>query len=250
MNSALRNGADIVLLHGWGLHGGIWDETAAQLVENFHITCIDLPGHGRSIDLPEFYTLQTLAEFVLRAAPPQAIWLGWSLGGMLAMQIAATHPERVKKLILVSSTPKFLCSADWSHGISSEVLDKFSQELEHDTRKTIKRFLALQLRGSERAQASLAALNQAVFRHGLPKVEALRGGLNILRDADMREHLPLITCPALVVAGERDPLIPLRANEYLAANLPNGRLFTQSKSGHAPFLSHPAEFFQALNGFL
>ena len=249
-SETLGNGPDIVLLHGWGLHGGVWEETAAHLAKTFRVTCIDLPGYGRSDAIPEAYTLQTLAEWIFSVAPQQAIWLGWSLGGMLAMQCAATHPERVTKLIVVASTPKFTRSADWSHGISSEVLEQFAQELEHDAKKAIRRFLALQLRGSERAQASLAALNQAVFRHSLPAMAALRGGLNILRDADLRTHLARITSPALVIAGERDPLIPLQAGDYLAANLPNGKLFTLPKSGHAPFLSHPPEFLRALNEFL
>lgn len=249
-SETLGNGPDIVLLHGWGLHGGIWEETAAHLAKNFRVTCIDLPGHGRSAAMSESYTLQTLAERILSVVPQQTIWLGWSLGGMLAMQCAAIHPERVTKLILVASTPKFTCSVDWSHGISSEVLEQFAQEMEHDAKKTIRRFLALQLRGSERAHESLAALNHAVFRHGLPATVALRGGLNILRDADLRTHLARITSPALVIAGERDPLIPLQTGDYLAANLPNGKLFTLPKSGHAPFLSHPPEFLLALNEFL
>ena len=247
---AVGNGPDIVLLHGWGLHGGIWEETAAHLAKTFRVTCIDLPGHGRSAVIPEPYTLQTLAERILTVAPRQAIWLGWSLGGMLAMHCAAIHPERVTKLILVASTPKFTRSTDWSHGIGTEVLEQFAQELEHDAKTTIRRFLALQLRDSERAQASVAALNHAVFRHGLPATAALRGGLNILRNADLCTHLALITSPALVIAGERDPLIPLPAGDYLAANLPNGKLFTLAKAGHAPFVSHPAEFLRALNDFL
>ena len=244
------SGPDIILLHGWGLHGGVWEDTAVQLAKDFRVTCIDLPGHGRSAAVPEPYTLKTLAERLVPVVPQQAIWLGWSLGGMLAMQFAALHPEHVTKLILVASTPRFTRSADWSHGVSSEVLEQFAQELEHDAEKTIRRFLALQLRGSERAQASLAALHHAVFRHGLPATAALRGGLNILRDADLRAHLARITSPALVIAGERDPLIPLQASAYLAANLPNGQMFTLPKSGHAPFVSHPAEFLRALNNFL
>ncbi|HWQ94324.1 MAG TPA: pimeloyl-ACP methyl ester esterase BioH [Gammaproteobacteria bacterium] len=249
-SETLGNGPDIVLLHGWGLHGGVWEETAAHLANDFRVTCIDLPGHGRSAAIPESYTLQTLAKWILSVAPQQAIWLGWSLGGMLAMQCAATHPERVTKLILVASTPRFTHSADWSHGISSEVFEQIAQELEHDAKKTIRRFLALQLRGSERAHESLTALNHAVFRHGLPATAALRGGLNILRDADLRTHLARISSPALVIAGERDPLIPLQAGDYLAENLPNGKLLTLPKSGHAPFLSHPSEFLRAINEFL
>ncbi len=249
-SDTLGAGRDIVLLHGWGLHSGVWDATARALAQHFRVTRIDLPGHGRSPHMPQPASLNAWADRILQAAPAQAVWLGWSLGGMVAMQIAATHPERVAKLILIASTPKFARSADWPHAMTSELLTQFAEALELDYRKTIRRFLALQLRGSAHERETLASLNREVFLHGLPAAAALQGGLAILRDTDLRPLLPRITCPTLVMAGDRDLLIPLPACDYLAMNLPNGKLLTLAKSGHTPFLSHSCEFLPALNEFL
>lgn len=244
------HGPDLVLLHGWGLHSGVWDETAAALAENFRVTLIDLPGHGRSPLLSGHYSLTTLAQQLLESAPPHAMWLGWSLGGIIARHLAAQHPERVNKLILVASTPKFVNAPDWEHGVEAATLDEFVRALTSDYRSCIKRFLALQLRGSAHAAQTLRRLNDIAFRHGEPDRRALSAGLALLRDSDLRDELGGITCPALVIAGERDTLTPPDAQRFLAAHLPQAYLSVIAGAGHAPFLSHAPEFLRALNEFL
>lgn len=244
------HGPDLVLLHGWGLHSGVWEETAATLAENFRVTLIDLPGHGRSPLLAGHYSLTTLAQQLLESAPPHAMWVGWSLGGIIAMHLAAQHPERVNKLMLVASTPKFVRAPGWEHGVEADTLDEFVCALTSDYRSCIKRFLALQLRGSAHAAQTLRRLDAIAFRHGEPDQRALSAGLALLRDSDMRAGLGGITCPALVIAGERDMLTPPDAQRFLAAHLPQAHLSVITGAGHAPFLSHAQEFLRVLNEFL
>ena len=93
-------GPDIVLLHGWGAQGSIWNEIAADLAARYRVTMIDLPGHGKSPESerePE-PTLASLTARVAQVAPTRATWLGWSLGGMVAMQLASETPQRGEKL--------------------------------------------------------------------------------------------------------------------------------------------------------
>jgi pimeloyl-[acyl-carrier protein] methyl ester esterase len=243
-------GADLVLLHGWGLNGAVWQELARALVRDYCVTTLDLPGHGRSRTFPEPYKLEQLAEWVVQHAPPRAFWIGWSLGGMVALHIAAYYPQRVKKLVLVASTPKFVSAPDWPHGMEPELLDQFSEQLRADYRKTIQRFLALQLRGVEQASALLRQLREVVFRYGAPHRAALQGGLEVLRHADLRPCLVAAPMPCLLIAGARDTLIPVSAQDYLAANLTRAELRLIPGAAHAPFLSHPLEFRRALRGFL
>ena len=89
-----------------------------------------------------------------------------------------------------------------------------------------------------------------LFEHGEPDHAALRGGLRILREADLRGSLARIDCPALVLLGERDTLVPIAAGEALAAALPHGTLRLMPGAGHAPFLSHPEAFAEAVSDFL
>jgi pimeloyl-[acyl-carrier protein] methyl ester esterase len=87
-----------------------------------------------------------------------------------------------------------------------EVLAEFSRGLEQDYRRTVQTFLALQTRGDERAHDTLRLLRARLAAHGVPDRRGLTTGLNILRDTDLRDALPQITLPALVVAGEHDRL--------------------------------------------
>ncbi len=243
-------GADLVLLHGWGLNSAVWQELVRELAWDFRVTTIDLPGHGRSRAFPERYTLEELAAWVLQNAPPHAFWMGWSLGGMAALHIAARYPQRVKKLVLVASTPKFVNAPDWQHGVEPEVLGQFSDQLRADYRKTIQRFLALQLRGSEHASAWLRQLREMVFRYGEPESSALHAALDILRGADLRPRLAAVNQPTLVIAGARDRLAPVSAQEYMAANLGQAELQIIPGAAHVPFLTHQQEFQRALRAFI
>ena len=242
-------GADLVLLHGWGLHSGIWGGIVDDLARRWRVTCIDLPGHGRS-PLTEGRDLDAFAGQVAAAAPPCAMWLGWSLGGMVAMRIAAAQPERVERLALVAANPRFVQGDDWPYGVAPEVLAQFSQNLEQDYRGTLLRFLALEAMGGDRSKEELRLLRQGVFERGEPRPEALRTGLEILHDADLRPLLPALRCPTLLIYGERDRLVSRRAGPVVAGTMRDATMHVIRGAAHAPFLSHPDEFLQVLEEFL
>ena len=96
----------LVLLHGWGLNAEVWRCIDEELSSHFTLHLVDLPGFGRSRGFGAL-SLADMAEAVLQQAPDKAIWLGWSLGGLVASQIALTHPERVQALVTVASSPCF-----------------------------------------------------------------------------------------------------------------------------------------------
>ncbi len=140
----------LVLLHGWGLNAGVWHCIIDRLAPHFRLHLVDLPGYGRSTEFGAM-SLSEMAEIVLQQAPQQAIWLGWSMGGLVASQIALSHPERVRGLITVSSSPCFTAHDEWP-GIRPEVLAGFQQQLSEDFQRTVERFLALQTLGTESAR--------------------------------------------------------------------------------------------------
>lgn len=242
-------GPDLVLLHGWGLHGGIWQSSVPLLEPHYRLHRVDLPGHGRSPALACDYTLENVAKTVMQAVPANASWLGWSLGGRVALS-AAAQGAAIKHLVLVGSNPCFTQRSDWPHAMPAGELEQFASALRDDWQGTLQRFLAIQARGSTRARDELRALRQDLFAHGEPQPEALAGGLEILRSADLRALLPAIEQSTLVLHGDRDTLAPLAAAEYTAAHLPHGRLQVIAGAGHAPFLSHPDEFIARLREFL
>jgi (E)-2-((N-methylformamido)methylene)succinate hydrolase len=99
------DGAPLVLVHGVGADGRSWDEVISALGPGFRILMLDLAGHGRSPPIRERYSLQRFAQDVLetmdRAEMPRAHVVGFSLGGLIAQQIALSAPGRVDRLALL-----------------------------------------------------------------------------------------------------------------------------------------------------
>jgi pimeloyl-[acyl-carrier protein] methyl ester esterase len=243
------HGPDLVLLHGWGMHGGIWDGVREQLAQQFRLHVVDLPGYGASAQHAP-YTLAELARVVARSMPERAHVCGWSLGGQVAMRLALDFPARVGKLVLLSTTPCFRQRVDWPHGMDEATMQEFARSLEQDYAGTLKRFLSLQARSGEDAREVIAALRAKLFERGEPSLATLRGGLEILRDLDLREELANISQPVLLIHGERDTLTPLAAGACLARRLPRAELNIVGGSAHAPFLSHRVETLGAMERFL
>ena len=243
-------GPDVVLVHGWAQHGGIWTDVARALSADFRVTVPDLPGHGRSRDfLPREFTADILSEEVRRVLSGPAIWIGWSLGGFVALAAAQRDPQAVAKLVLVGATPKYVQSADWPHAMPLAVLEQFALNLEQDYAATLDRFLSLQMAAGE-DRSVLRRLRDEMFRHGEPPAAALHEGLRLLREEDRRAALPGIAVPTLVVHGERDRIVPVGAAGFLAAHLPRAQLGLVPGAGHAPFLSHTLYFLEKLKDFM
>lgn len=245
----IGSGAPLVLLHGWGMHGGVWSDVAQKLAADFQVHSVDLPGYGASVALPET-SLESLVQALSACFGEPLAVCGWSLGGQVALRWAASEPEKVRRLILLASTPCFAEREDWKYGMENGVLEKFAAELEQNYGATLRRFIALQLRGSENERELLMQLRERLFSRGEPDMAALRGGLDILRDADQRAELPGIKQPTLVIAGERDKLTPLEASCYMAQGIPAARMVEVKGAAHAPFLSHPEIFVEHVKRFM
>jgi len=265
---SIGSGAPLLLIHGWGMHGGVWSEVAQKLATDFQVHSVDLPGYGfsKNVGWVERSDTHLEPDDGYRYAPPILLdavvdklsvcfsepltVCGWSLGGQIALHWAKREPEKVNRLILVASTPCFAEREDWPFGMERIVLEKFAAELEQNHAATLRRFIALQLRGSENERELLALLRERLFSRGEPDMQALRAGLNVLRDADLRAELPEITQPILVIAGERDKLTPPEASHYMAQAIPSARLVEVKGAAHAPFLSHPYVFIEHVKSFL
>ncbi len=244
------DGPDVVLLHGWALHGGMWGPWVDELSRRARLHFIDLPGHGRSRWPEGAATLRDLARAVSPHVPQGAAVLGWSLGGMVALELARSRPGDLAALVLVATTPCFLAREDWPAGMSATVLDGFAAGLAGDYRRTLANFLALQTWGDENSTQALRSLRANLDSHGEPDPQALVAGLGILRTTDLRDALAAITIPTLVIAGEHDRITPVAAGRELASRLPSARFVEVPKAGHAPFLSHPETVRQEVESFL
>jgi pimeloyl-[acyl-carrier protein] methyl ester esterase len=241
-------GEPLVLLHGWGFNGDIWNDIATKFAQHWRVYQVDLPGHGRSP--MSKYTLSALAEKLANELPQKAVWIGWSLGGLLAMAVARWHSDSVRALVLVSTSPRFVTAEDWPYAMTPEVLRQFAQQLQNDTRGTLQHFLALQVKGSEAARQQLRTLNTFLKEMDIPQSEALQAGLELLQNTDLRRELFHIHCPALLCLGGHDTLVPAGMGIDCQQWWPMLRKICIKPAAHIPFLSHPEIFMQLIQGFL
>jgi pimeloyl-[acyl-carrier protein] methyl ester esterase len=233
----------LALIHGWGLGARVFDELAARLGATRALLRPDLPGYGDRRVEPIESELTGLARQVLAAVERPAHWVGWSLGGLVALEAARQAPDRVLRVTLVASAPRMLAGKDWP-GLDRGQLAAFQSALVGDPAATLRRFRALQAHGCGGGRATLRAFDAAAARAPQPAMGALAAGLELLRTADLRGVTAGLRCPVEAVLGGADALLPAGVAEPLAgAGMP---VRTLTGAGHAPFIAQPAAFSKAL----
>ncbi|MFQ5581689.1 MAG: alpha/beta fold hydrolase [Mariprofundaceae bacterium] len=237
----------LVFLHGWGQSVRIWQMQTEYFSPKAEVYAMNLPGHGDMPDAPADAWLDALAG-EMPAGPSMLV--GWSLGGLLAMQMALEHPEHIAGLVLVSATPCFCSRADWPHGCADHVFAGFEQGIATQTDKTMHRFFALMLHGDTLTRPEHNHITQlATDRSHLPTLSGLQAGLALLSGLDLRENLQQINCPVLIMHGDRDAIIPIAAGHYLAEHIPDTSWLPFRDCGHTPFLSRPEHFNEQLEAW-
>ncbi|MGH8726739.1 MAG: alpha/beta fold hydrolase [Burkholderiales bacterium] len=236
-------GPPLVLVHGWGMHSGVWRKEAQELARQFQVHLVDLPGHGKS---KEEFSAGFVAALSARL-PGRLNVVGWSLGATIALNWALAFPAQARRLALISATPCFGVRADWDCGWPPEKIEVFERELDRGADAALERFISLQARGESRT--NLRRLRRLVSSAKPPSIASLKTGLDILKTTDLRSALPGISQPAVVMHGDCDAVVPLAAAKFLASSLPNARLSLFSGCGHAPSLSRPGKFIADLVEF-
>lgn len=243
-------GPDLVLIHGWAMNGAIWNEIATDLSQNYRLHIVDLPGHGNSAEQPLNADLDAVSAVLCAHLPPRAHWLGWSLGGTIALHTALMRPERVARLVIVGATPRFLSAPDWPHGVALDTFAQFTDDLANDFAATLQRFLMLQTLGNKDARRSTMALARALAGRPAPNADTLQAGLALLQQTQLERDVGQIRAPTLIIHGVTDRLVPIGAAQYLARVMPHATLHSLAGTGHAPFISRRAAFVAAITEFL
>ena len=241
--STKGHGPVLNVLHGWGMNAHLFDDWSEDLSQYFQVNLIDLPGHG--LNHQENLSLDMDALAKEASELPQGIWLGWSMGGMLALNLALKHPEKVDALIMLCATPCFIQRPHWPHGTDTQVLAQFAENLQLDVRQTIKTFLALEVMGVKDERSQLRVLKQKVFERPLPSTQALNAGLTLLKEVDLSEELKNMKTPSLWISGRRDRLVLPQAMAQ-AAQLCGGAYHMLRGSGHAPFIRQAEELTELI----
>lgn len=232
----------LVLLHGWGMTPKVWNGLRICLSPRLAETPA-LPGHDETPSPAA--SLTAWSDAILATLPPRCVLAGWSLGSLIALDLAHRHPERIAGLVLFGATPSFVSRQEtlrrpaWAHGLDTATVQSFCEGFATDSDATRRRFLALQAVGESQRRGVVHSLQRAV---ALPEdSQGLADGLTILAETDLRAQVAEISQPVTLIHGRDDALMPLAAAEWLAEHLPSATLTVLDDCGHAPFVSRPEE---------
>lgn len=228
----------LTLMHGWAMTPQVWAPLTDALGDAFAISTPALPGHaGAAAVSPKF---GDWADAIATQLPDNGVLCAWSLGAMLALDIAVRHPRKVSRLVLIGATARFVSDADWPCALPADTVDAFRKGYADACSTTLKRFLGLQLLGEPARRTLQGVLDAARQPHpDNTPLPALADGLQLLASVDLREHLARVSQPCLLIHGRQDALMPVEAALRCAAALPHGRCEILDDCGHAPLLSQP-----------
>lgn len=241
----------VLALHGFAARAAVWQPLAELVVPPAKLTALDLPGHGGAPRAAPGATLDGLATACAAALAEPAIWLGWSLGGLVALHAAHRFPHQVLGVVVVAISPRFLAAADWPNALAPDEFMNFKSLLIQDPVKALERFCALQTRTRHGASARLGRkLRALALGGGVPPPGVLEETLSVLGGSDLRDEAAALSCPVMTVLGEDDLLVPSAVSEDLARLNPAWRVEVMAAAGHVPFLSHPTAFLSLLDSFV
>lgn len=246
-------GRPLALLHGWGSSAAVFSELVSMLADDFRLLVPDLPGHGASSPASQ-NNLASIAAALncwLAAMENTSVALGgWSLGGMLALEMTRQKPLTVDHLLLIATTPRFTSGDAWMFGLPAVQVRALARNLARRFEPTLADFFNLAFAGEDISGQRLQAIrNFAVKRSRLPEPTAALELLHVFSAQNQLDILSQIDQPALVIHGGLDQITPLEAGRYLADKLPRGALLEFPGVGHGPFLSRPRQVVASIMEF-
>jgi len=239
----------VVFLHGIGGNRANWDGQLTALGDRFCAVAWDARGYGDSDDPPPPLRFGQFADDVARLldhlGAERAHVVGLSMGGMIAQDVAARHPDRLATLALVDTSSGFGAAPE------SARREFLAQRLEPLDAGLTPADLAPRLVGAlVHPDAPEAVRAQVAASLGKLRTEPYRQALHAIVTTDFRDALGAVAVPTLVLVGEQDVVTPPGASRDLAVRIPGAELVTIPGAGHLSNLDQPAAFDRALGGFL
>jgi len=220
----------LILLSGWGIDSRIWQPLKAHWPNPVEPITVELPGYGVSPALTAPARLAALAERMASPLPSDAVWVGWSLGGLLATALL-DHLPPPHALILLGIGQRFYDDAE-DGGVTSGELASFQRAFRRDAMATWRHFLRWQCQGEPNAREAHRQLSGLLGDAPCADSATLAQGLTWLATLDNRAHFAAPPCPIHLLAGAQDPLLPNRTRQ---------QALRLEDAGHCPMLSRPAQ---------
>lgn len=247
------HGKDVVLIHGWCCNHQHVQPIADELVKNFRVTSVDLPGSGDSDWNSNIKTIHDVADQLLDVLPKQAIYVGWSFGGLVSLSIAARYPERVARFVGIGTTPKFIADADntWPAIPLPGFQAIFEQELGKQGFKAFfQSYYNNEFRDFNPKPENYSKLMSLLDEADKFDMDVLFQGIKICDVTDLRKEFSSLQCPIDLILGDQDTSVPVAIHKYIAALNPLVKIHLLIGAQHMPFWTHPEKFTAILHAIL
>lgn len=228
---------ECLLLHGWGFSAGVWQPLIEQLDGRIRCRAITLPGYDDTGADEQTTTIEMIIEQLAAQLGSSTIVIGWSLGGLLAVELAWRYPDRIGALGMVAALPCFNRQPGWTAGWDAGAVAAVHDRLQQDAAAACRYVAALAARGDDHGHDIKQTLNATA----VVRARVLQRDLDYLRTADMREAFAALEMPIHVWLGNRDALIGGDCAAALHALQPTAEIHEFRHAGHAPLLSRPRQ---------
>jgi pimeloyl-ACP methyl ester carboxylesterase len=238
-------GPAVLFVHGWAANHTYWEHQAHALRDRFSVITVDLRGHGESSRPKSGYGIASLAADLeglvrtLRLARVAVV--GWSMGGLVALELARRLGERLSALGLVGTTAGGLADPSNPHAQEQRARDMLAA-IQRDFRAFVRTFAPDVFRAGKDSPLLAWAIGQREKTAPHAAAACFAG----LVTADLRAQLGTIGAPTTVFHGRHDALLPLASGEQLAQGIRGAELAVFEQSGHAPPLEEPEAFNAAV----
>jgi pimeloyl-ACP methyl ester carboxylesterase len=242
-------GQPLLLLHGFFGDTRVWRPQLDELSDEFEVVAWDTPGCGHSADPPETFSIadfaRCLAGFINALGLERPHVLGLSFGSTLALELYRQKPRLARALVLAGAY------AGWTGSLPADVVEaRLAQtipDLDLPPDQVVARYNSPGLL-SALAPAAVLAENAAIMSDFHPR--GMKAMVRALAEADLRDVLPHIEVPTLLLYGDQDVRSPVRIGEDLAAQIPGSRLVVMPGAGHVSNFEAPARFNAEVRSFL
>ncbi|MFA5259839.1 MAG: alpha/beta fold hydrolase [Candidatus Omnitrophota bacterium] len=244
-------GPGLLFLHGWGVDRRIWRQQFKVFSRDYRTVALDLPGHGQSEWRPSSLAdmAEDIRELFLRENGGWRI-VASSLGGLVAFQLAACEPSRIRALVFVGSLPKFVQGEGAPYGLTPARIMKLKEQLRSDYPVIVRIFFRSLFTQSERNSRRYKWIQTFRRQEQSPDRDALTEFLDILATVDLRPVLSRCRVPVHMINGTEDYICPRPVFEQMKKDYPALTADWLPDCGHFPFLTKPYEFNDKLKGFL
>jgi pimeloyl-[acyl-carrier protein] methyl ester esterase len=247
-------GSPLVFLHGWCMSSAVWYDQVKVLAHDFRVITPDLRGHGRSRAVSTRLDFETftcdLADLFSHLNLKRALLVGWSLGAQVALQACSCLDDRLAGVVLVSATPCFTATEDFSFGLMDKEVSGMRLKVERNLQRAMNGFNGRMFAAGElEDHAQAATIRSLLADIAPPDPGAARTALDTLAEADMRHLLTTIRLPVLILNGDCDRICLPEASNYLAGQISGAQQIIFTGCGHAFFMTHAEKFNLIIDRF-